>query len=183
MARQTAGSGKKARGQRVSHRGEVPRRKKGTHESLEALLARVAEVSAPALAAEGLEFLAVRSATGSGAPLVRILVDKPGGVGIGDLTHASRHLGDLLDVAVDREAPYRLEVSSPGPDRPLVTPDHFRRFLGKTAKVRTREPASGRKSFTGAILDASGEAVFLEVDGVKTEIPFGEIESARLAGS
>ena len=72
-----------------------------------------------------------------------LFIDHPDGV---DLALCERVTGHLRDLLVD----YGLEVSSPGPERPLTKPDHFRRFLGRRARVRLREPRDGHKSFTGS---------------------------------
>ncbi len=83
-----------------------------------------------------------------GASTMRLVIDRPDGVDLGTCERVTNHLRDLLlDVG--------LEVSSPGPERPLTKPDHFRRFLGRRARVRTRAPRDGRRSFTGELLGAS----------------------------
>jgi ribosome maturation factor RimP len=85
----------------------------------------------------------------------------------------TKHLPDLL-------AEYSLEVSSPGPQRPLTKPDHFRRFLGRRAKVRTREPVDGHKSFTGELVGASDDEVTVAADGGVVSIPYTEINRSNL---
>ncbi|HZC13543.1 MAG TPA: hypothetical protein VE270_05930, partial [Thermoleophilaceae bacterium] len=83
-----------------------------------------------------------------GADRLRLFIDHPDGVSLALCEGVTHHLRDLL---VD----YSLEVSSPGPERPLTKPDHFRRFLGRRARVRLREPRDGHKSFTGELVGAS----------------------------
>jgi ribosome maturation factor RimP len=86
------------------------------------------------------------------------------------VTHHLREL--LLD--------YSLEVSSPGPERPLTKPDHFRRFLGRRARVRLREPRDGHKSFTGELVGASDDEVTVAaIDGV-VSIPYSDINRSNL---
>jgi ribosome maturation factor RimP len=85
----------------------------------------------------------------------------------------TKHLADLL-------AEYSLEVSSPGPQRPLTKPDHFRRFLGRRAKVRTRQPLEGHKSFTGELVGASDDEVTVAADGGLVSIPYTEINRSNL---
>ncbi|HEY7454452.1 MAG TPA: hypothetical protein VH683_07800, partial [Thermoleophilaceae bacterium] len=87
-----------------------------------------------------------------GAERLRLFIDHPDGVDLALCERVTNHLRDLL-------ADWGLEVSSPGPERPLSKPDHFRRFLGRRARVRLREPRDGHKSFTGELVGASDEDV------------------------
>ena len=77
---------------------------------------------------------------------------------------------------------YALEVSSPGPERPLTKPDHFRRFLGRRARVRTRDAHDGRKSFTGELVGATDDEVTLAADDGVVTIPYAEIPRSNLVG-
>ena len=108
-----------------------------------------------------------------GAGTLRVVIDRPGGVDLGTCERVTNHLRDLL-------AEVALEVSSPGPERPLTRPDHFRRFLGRHARVRTREPRDGRRSFTGELLGASDEAVTVASDAGAMSIPYSEIGRSTL---
>ena len=104
---------------------------------------------------------------------LRIVIDRPGGVDLETCERVTRHLRDLL---ID----YGLEVSSPGPRRPLTKPDHFRRFLGRRARVRLREPRDGHKSVTGELVGASEDEVTVAAaDGV-VSIPYGDINRSNL---
>ena len=104
---------------------------------------------------------------------LRIVIDRPGGVDLETCERVTRHLRDLL---ID----YGLEVSSPGPRRPLTKPDHFRRFLGRRARVRLREPRGGHKSVTGELVGASEDEVTVAAaDGV-VSIPYGDINRSNL---
>ena len=104
---------------------------------------------------------------------LRIVIDRPGGVDLGTCERVTRHLRDLL-------FDYALEVSSPGPRRPLTKPDHFRRFLGRRARLRLREPRDGHKSVTGELVGASDEEVTLAADDGVVSIPYGEINRSNL---
>ncbi len=141
---------------------------------------RVSEVAAPALSALGLELVAVQYRGEAGGKVLRIFVDRPGGVTLADCAAASRHLGDLLDVYLPAEDAYNLEVSSPGADRPLVTEEHFNRFAGSAAQVRTREKIDGRANFTGTIIGAEDGIVTLDCDNQPTAIPMSAILRAKL---
>ena len=105
---------------------------------------------------------------------MRLVIDRPDGVDLGTCERVTNHLRDLLlDVG--------LEVSSPGPERPLTKPDHFRRFLGRRARVRTRAPRDGRRSFTGELLGASDEEVTVAAaDAGVVSIPYSQIGRSNL---
>lgn len=116
------------------------------------------------------ELLAIED---SGRGSLRLLIDRPEGV---DLETCQR-VSDLLS---ELREDYSLEVSSPGPKRPLSEPRHFERFVGRTARIRTGEAIDGRRNFKGTILAAGTESVALEVDGEEVLIRFTEIERAHL---
>ncbi len=104
---------------------------------------------------------------------LRIVIDRPGGVDLETCERVTRHLRDLL-------IEYGLEVSSPGPRRPLTKPDHFRRFLGRRARIRLREPRDGHRSVTGELVGASDDEVTVAAaDGV-VSIPYGDINRSNL---
>jgi ribosome maturation factor RimP len=107
------------------------------------------------------------------AERLRLTIDHPDGVSLALCERVTRELGELL-------ADYSLEVSSPGPERPLTKPDHFRRFLGRKARVRTRQPREGHKSFTGELVGASDEEVTVAADGGVVSIPYTEISRSNL---
>jgi ribosome maturation factor RimP len=108
-----------------------------------------------------------------GADRLRLVIDHPEGVDLALCERVTKHLGELLrDVG--------LEVSSPGPRRPLTKPQHFRRFVGRRARVRTREPRDGHKSFTGELVDASDEVVTVASGFGLVAIPYAEINRGNL---
>ena len=104
---------------------------------------------------------------------LRIVIDHPRGVDLALCERVTNHLRDLL---VD----YGLEVSSPGPHRPLTKPDHFRRYLGRRAKVRTRSARDGHRSFTGELVGASEDGVTVAVDSGVVSIPYADINKSNL---
>jgi ribosome maturation factor RimP len=123
-----------------------------------------------ATAEPAVEVLACEEA---GRERVRLFIDHPEGVNLALCERVTQHLGDLLvDVG--------LEVSSPGPERPLSKPDHFRRFLGRRARLRLREPRDGHKSFTGELVGASDEEVTVAADTGVVSIPYSEINRSNL---
>jgi len=108
-----------------------------------------------------------------GKDTLRLFIDHPGGVSLALCERVTEHLRDLL---VD----YGLEVSSPGPQRPLTKPDHFRRFIGRRARVRLREPRGGHKSYTGELVGASDEEVTVAAEDGVVAIPYAEINRSNL---
>ena len=115
----------------------------------------------------------------SGGRLLRLFIDKPGGVGIEDCAALSRQLARVLEVeGVDYE---RLEVSSPGLDRPLRKSADFARFAGHRAEVRMRTPdATGRRRFVGVLKGADQGRVSMELDGQTVALALEDIDRARL---
>ncbi len=105
--------------------------------------------------------------------VVRLFIDHPDGV---DLALCERVTHQLAHV---REH-YALEVSSPGPARPLSKPDHFRRFLGRRARVRTREDIGGHRSFTGELVGASDDQVTIAADTGVVAIPYADVTRSNL---
>jgi ribosome maturation factor RimP len=116
------------------------------------------------------DVLLVEQAAGS---TVRIFVDHPDGVDLALCERVTNHLRELL-------ADYSLEVSSPGPERPLTKPQHFRRFVGCRARVRTRDQHDGRKTFTGELVGASDSEITVAADTGVVSIPYSEINRSNL---
>ena len=142
-------------------------------------------VTAPTEAA-GYELVKVEWKHEPGGWVVRIFIDQPegfhGGISHSDCERVSRELSAVLDVEDTIPHAYSLEVSSPGLDRPLVTPQHFRRFVGKRAKVRLQKGIEGRRNFSGTIVSVSdqGTEVTLDVDGRSYALPLEDLDSANL---
>jgi ribosome maturation factor RimP len=110
--------------------------------------------------------------------LLRVFIDSPRGITVEDCARVSNHLSRVLAVeGIDYE---RLEVSSPGLDRPLKRPEDFARFAGRKASVRLRLPREGRRRFEGAIAGVEGEGVLMDVEGKRLRFAFAEIDKARL---
>jgi ribosome maturation factor RimP len=123
-----------------------------------------------ATAEPDVEVLAFENA---GPDRLRLFIDHPNGVDLALCELVTNHLRDLLMT-------YSLEVSSPGPERPLSKPDHYRRFLGRRARVRLREPRDGHKTFTGELVGASDEEVTVAADTGVVTIPYSEINRSNL---
>ena len=115
-----------------------------------------------------------------GGPLLTLLVDREDGPVDHEFTvDVVRRVSPALD---DEGFNGLVEVSSPGLDRPLTKPEHFRRFVGKEAKVRLAEPREGRRNFTGTIerTDEAGFVLKLPEGGAEVELPFGSVSRANL---
>ena len=110
--------------------------------------------------------------------LVRIFIDKAGGVDVEDCARVSSHLTRLF--AVENVDFDRLEVSSPGLDRPLKKAADYARFVGQEAKLTLREPVEGARRLKGILRGLEGDAALVETDAGTRAIPLGSIEKARL---
>ena len=131
----------------------------------------------PAVTGLGFELVDVQAS--NGGRMLRLFIDKPGGITVDDCAAVSRHLTRVLAVeGIDYE---RLEVSSPGLDRPLRKAADFARFAGRKAEVRMRTPdASGRRRFVGVLRGAEAGQVQMELDGQTVALELQAIERARL---
>ena len=141
---------------------------------------KVTEVIEPVLREQGLELVDLEFRQEGRGQTLRLLVDREGGVDLDTLSRLSRELADLLDVAEPIAGRYTLEVSSPGINRPLTRPEHFVRYQGKKARIRTAQPIDGQRNFVGEILavTAAGATIAAEPAG-EIYIPFSNIEKAN----
>ena len=127
------------------------------------------------LAGLGYELVDLETSRGG---LLRVFIDSPRGISVEDCARVSNHLTRTFAVeGIDYE---RLEVSSPGLDRPLKRPEDFGRFAGSRASVRLRLPREGRRRFEGVIAAVENDAVVLDVEGQQVRFAFVEIDRARL---
>jgi len=144
-------------------------------EELNALLA-------PLIGDLGLELVGIEFSPGRVGSLLRVYVDAPERpVTIDDCERASREISAALDVNDPVAGRYTLEVSSPGLDRPLFTPEHFTRFVGQAVKINVNLPLDGRRRFHGAIRGVDGDRIMIEQDGEPITIVHANIAKARLA--
>lgn len=110
------------------------------------------------------------------AGTLRLYIDRPGGVDLGLCEAVTSELRFLNEQ-------YSLEVSSPGEDRPLTKPEHFRRFLGRKVSVKTREAIEGQRNFKGTLASADDETVTVAaIGGTLVRIPFERVERSNLVG-
>lgn len=138
---------------------------------------RLAEVLTEPLAAQGLDVEAIEITPAGRRRLLRVAVDKDGGVTMDDIADATKEVSRLLDdTDAMGEQPYTLEVTSPGTDRPLTLPRHWRRNASRLVKVTTRD-GSG---VTGRVLHSDEQGVTLDVDGAERVLPYDEVAKARV---
>jgi ribosome maturation factor RimP len=130
---------------------------------------------------EGLEVVEVEW-RGSGRGLLRIFVDKPGGVLLDDCAAVSRQVSTILDAEdVVPGGAYQLEVSSPGLDRKLIKPADYQRFVGSKVKVKLKNPLDGRQQFTGVLSDPAEDGFAVELTPAETvRLKFADVQQTRL---
>ena len=145
------------------------------------LLERIREIAERVATSEGIELVDVElHGRGPGAVL-RIYLDKPGGITLQDCQTVSRQVGIILDVEEVIDTRYTLEVSSPGLDRRLIKPADFQRFAGQQVKLLLRNTTGGRRQFQGRLLGCEEGHVKVEVESEgMVGVPVEEIEKANL---
>jgi ribosome maturation factor RimP len=143
----------------------------------------VQDVALRVTADRGFELVDVEIKKQKDGPVVRLFVDKEGGIGLEELESVSHEVSAILDAEDPIKGGYTLEVSSPGLDRPLKDEKDFRRFVGRLARISSYEPIEGRRHWTGRLLSVEEGAVTVELPaekGVVCRIPLGKVAAARL---
>lgn len=113
--------------------------------------------------------------------LLALIIDSEEGIGVEDCEIVSRAVSDFLDEEDPIEHAYRLEVSSPGLERPLTKIEHFARFAGEKAKISTLEKIEGRQKFAGTLKAAAGDVITMQTEeGQEVKIPFSQVKKAHL---
>ncbi len=151
--------------------------------AVDRILDKVRQIAAPLAAQEGLELIDAEIGGGGGRQILRIFIDKAGGVSLDDCTAVSRAVSTALDVEDPIEGAYDLEVSSPGLDRPLKTPDHFQKFLGSKVRVRTFGPlpeSENRRTFLGILQGYENGTISIDVDGKIFRVPHALVSKANV---
>ena len=140
----------------------------------------VIELIEPGLLAKGIELVDVEFKKEGKNWVLRVFIDKEGGVTLEDCQKISRLAGDLIEVEEIIEPTYTMEVSSPGLNRVLKKEKDFIRFSGKKICVQCHAPLNGRKKFTGILKDFKNQSIHLEVDGQLQIIPINRVAKANL---
>jgi ribosome maturation factor RimP len=133
----------------------------------------------PVVEAEGLELYDVTRGREGGRRVLRVIVDGPHGVDLEALSRLSERVSRALDLEGYETGPYDLQVSSPGLERPLRRPGHFRRSVGERVRVKTTAPTAGSRTHVGTLVAADDEGVTLAVGDGELRIAFADIASAR----
>jgi ribosome maturation factor RimP len=141
---------------------------------------RLNDLLQPLVEQLGYEFVGLEYLNNPKQSVLRIYIDGEDGVGLEDCERVSREVAALLDVEDPIKGHYNLEISSPGLDRPLFTPEQFERFTGEEAKVTAFAPVDGRRKFKGVIEGIDGSMIRLTVDGEAVELEHANIAKARL---
>ena len=144
------------------------------------VIEQVWSLADPVCNAEGLELIQVEYQRESAGRVLRLYVDKPGGIKLDDCVGVSRQMSDILDVNLEDVGPYSLEVTSPGPERPLARKQDFAKFEGSRVKIKTCQPLNGRKNFKGVLLGVSADEVSLQLEDQVITFAHADISKAYL---
>jgi ribosome maturation factor RimP len=146
----------------------------------EKLLQEVREVVEPILQSQGYELVDLEYQRESRGWVLRIYLDREGGITLDDCTGVSHEVGAVLEVKDVIPNAYVLEVSSPGLTRPLKKPEDYNRFRNQLVKIKLFQPLDGRRNFKGTLLGLEGETVRVEAEGQVFEMPLQSIAKANL---
>jgi len=149
----------------------------------EEILQKVRALAEPLAAQEGMELVDVELGGPGGRQTLRLFIDKPGGVSLEDCSSISRAVSAALDVEDPLQGSYDLEVSSPGLDRPLRTPEHFQKYAGQRVRVKTYAPIAegdSRKTFIGTLKGYEDEKIVIDVDGKLFHVPQALVSKANI---
>ncbi len=144
------------------------------------LVSQLEKLAAPILEAAALELVEVQFRREPLGWVLRLFIDGPGGVSLGDCQRMSRQLSLALDVEGIIDKPYNMEVSSPGLNRPLRKERDFLRFQGKKVRVKTSVPYQGQRNFHGYLLGLKEGEVLIDCGGRQVGIPLSSLVKANL---
>ena len=152
----------------------------GFEERKQQIEARVSELIEPIVMYNQMELVCVEYVKGPRGPVLRLVIDRTGGVTLDDCTRISRVAGDVLDVHDPVPGSYNLEVSSPGINRPLVKEKDYERFAGEKVLIRTACAVDGRRKFKGILKGLRDGKVIVETSAEEFALPLEDIAKARL---
>ncbi len=144
------------------------------------IVSKVEDLVRPILEDEGIELVDVEFIPKGKRWILRVYIDKEGGVNLGDCEKVSRELGTLLDVEDLIDHPYILEVSSPGLTRQLKSVEDFRRYRGRLCRIVTKKSINGRNNFLGEIVNVKEKEIEVKEKGGQVIVPFDFIKKANL---
>ncbi|EKD51833.1 MAG: hypothetical protein ACD_62C00170G0007 [uncultured bacterium] len=134
----------------------------------------------PLVTQAGYELVDVELAQEGGRKIVRLFVDKPGGISLGECATISHAVEDVLEVEAVISGAYHLEVSSPGLNRPLRTKEHFEAVIGQTVTVSTEEKIDGRRRYRGVLKQVEGDTLVITIDNQDFKVPLNKLSKANL---
>ena len=149
--------------------------------SADQIITAVELFARPVLDDMGLELVEVQFRRESAGWILRLFIDREGGVNVDDCALVSRQISAYLEVEDIIENAYNLEVSSPGLERPLKKKEDFVRFAGRKARIKFKEPIDGQRVFTGLLGYVGENKITLSVDGQQMEIDLDAVARARLS--
>ena len=142
---------------------------------------KINELLADEVASLGYELWGCVYAPAKNSSLLRILIEKPDGINVDDCAKVARHVGTILDVEDLIASKYRLEVSSPGLDRPLFELSHYQRFVGRAIKLRLHLPIEGQRNFAGTLISADSDENIVVANGEdEVRVSLVQIDRANL---
>ncbi len=141
---------------------------------------RVGAIADPILSNEGMELVEIEYRRESQGWVLRLYIDKAGGITLNDCTHISQEVGRSLDVEDFISTPYTLEISSPGLRRPLKKEKDFIKYCNQIIKVKTIDPIENRRRFKGKLLGISENRIEIETEGKIIQIPVSNVAKANL---
>lgn len=149
--------------------------------SADRIITAVESFARPVLDYMGLELVEVQFRRESGGWILRLFIDREGGINVDDCASVSRQISAYLEVEELIEHAYNLEVSSPGLERPLKKIDDFVRFAGRKARIKLKEPIDGQRVFFGLLGPVHENKLTLDVDDRQMEIDLDAVARARLS--
>lgn len=138
------------------------------------------ELFEPVVTGMGYELIEIEHFPSLKHGVLRLYIDKEGGVTIDDCSDVSQQISALIDVEDPVKGQFNLEISSPGMDRPLRRLKDFQRFTGSKVKLKTGVPLDGQRNFTGRLLSADDNYVVIETDTEEISIPMDALDKARI---
>jgi ribosome maturation factor RimP len=142
---------------------------------------KITQLIRPIIESFGFEYWGLLYQPNKNRGLLRIFIDKATGITVDDCAQISRQISSILDVENPIQSAYVLEVSSPGMDRFLFEPEHFKRYLNQSISLKLYEPIEGRRNFSGTLLNFSNdELIELEQDGKSYVVPFQLVHKAQV---
>jgi len=162
-------------------KGSRPDNRRHSRVNEQKIVGQVGELAKPVCESEGMELIHVEFQRESRGRILRLYIDKPEGINLNDCVVISRQMTDIIDVNLDDIGPFNLEVTSPGPSRPLASKEDFEKFKGNRVKIKTNRSINGQKNFKGILLGISDGLVNLQLGEQILGIPNQDIMKARLA--